>query len=182
MPDLNEHDSRWFTNEHPALRRCWHPVARSTDVTDAPISVTLLGERWCVARLGATLTALPDRCPHRFSPLSAGRVVGDTLECAYHGFRFAADGRCVAIPAVDESVPIPPRAHCRPAHGVTDHLGLVWVAPDAPIVDLPEVPEHDDPGFVRCPLPPLEWRASAAQMTDNFLDQGHFPFLHLRQG
>ncbi len=172
-------NDRWFTNEHPALRRCWHPVARSADVGESPVAVELLGEHWCVVRLNGMLTALPDRCPHRFSPLSAGRVVEGTLECAYHGYRFGPDGHCVEIPAQSPSLPIPPRAHCQPAHGVCDHLGLVWVAIEAPVVDLPKVPEHHDPGFVQCPLPPLDWHASAAQMTDNFLDQGHFPFLHL---
>ena len=172
-------DDRWFTNEHPALRRCWHPVSRSEDVGESPTSVELLGEHWCLVRIGGELSALPDRCPHRFSPLSAGRVVDGALQCAYHGYRFAPDGRCVEIPAQAPSLPIPQRAHCHPAHGVTDHLGLVWIAPEAPLVDLPRVPEHSDPTFVNCPLPVLDWHASAAQMTDNFLDQGHFPFLHL---
>lgn len=172
-------DDRWFTNEHPALRRCWHPVARSAEIGESPVAVELLGEPWCVVRMNGQLTALPDRCPHRFSPLSAGRVIEGVLECAYHGYRFGPDGRCVEIPAQSASLPIPPRAHCQPAHSVTDHLGLVWIAIEAPIVDLPRVPEHHDPTFVHCPLPPLDWHASAAQMTDNFLDQGHFPFLHL---
>jgi phenylpropionate dioxygenase-like ring-hydroxylating dioxygenase large terminal subunit len=111
--------------------------------------------------------------------LSAGRIVGDTIECGYHGYRFRGDGRCVEIPALGPSARLPSRARCEPAHAVTDHLGLVWLAIEEPLVELPQVPEHDDPTFVTCPLPPLEWNASAAQMADNFLDQGHFPFLHL---
>ncbi len=31
---------------------------------------------------------------------------------------------------------------------------LVWLAPEEPIVALPEVPEHDDDVFVNCPLGP----------------------------
>ena len=167
-------------NEHPALRRCWHPVARSSDVTgDGPVAVELLGERWCLVRLGGKLTALRDVCPHRYSPLSAGTVVGDTLRCAYHGFRFAADGTCVEIPAVDPDLPIPARACATAAAGVAESLDLVWLAPEDPITPLPEVPEHNDPSFVICPLPPLDWNAGAAQMADNFLDLGHLPFVHL---
>jgi vanillate O-demethylase monooxygenase subunit len=170
-------------NEHPVLRRFWHPVARSDDVSSNPISVELLGERWCLVRIDGVLAALPDRCPHRFAPLSAGRVVDGTLECGYHGYRFAPDGTCVEIPAIGASVDnggaIPPKANCRAAHSVTDHLGLVWLAPEEPMAPLPEVPEHDDPAFVHCPLPVLDWNAGAAQMVDNFLDQGHFPYLHL---
>ena len=170
---------KWFDNEHPALRQCWHPVARSSDVIDGrPMSVELCGERWCVVRLGGRLAAFPDACPHRMAPLSAGEVVGDTLRCVYHGFRFAADGTCVEIPAVDPALPIPTRAHCRPAAGITESLGLIWLAPEEPIVPLPQVPEHDDSAFVHCPLPPSDWNASAGQMSDNFLDLGHLPFIH----
>ncbi|MDY7100209.1 MAG: Rieske 2Fe-2S domain-containing protein [Actinomycetota bacterium] len=170
----------WMDNEHPALRRCWHPVARVGDLDgDGPLAVTLLGEHWCIVRLGGRLTALPDTCPHRLAPLSAGTVVGDTLQCAYHGYRFDADGTCVDIPALAPGTPIPSRAGCGAAHGVVEHLGLLWLAPEEPLVDLPEVPEHTDPSFVHCPLPVVEWKAGAAQMTDNFLDVGHLAFLHL---
>lgn len=172
--------TEWFTNTHPSLRRTWHPVARSADIADGAVhAVELLGERWCLARIGGTLCALPDECPHRLAPLSAGCVDDGTIACGYHGYRFAPDGRCVEIPAIGPGGAIPPRAHLRPAAMVRDHLGLVWLAPEEPLTPLPEVPEHDDPSFVACPLPPWEWEASAAQMVDNFLDIGHFPFLHL---
>jgi phenylpropionate dioxygenase-like ring-hydroxylating dioxygenase large terminal subunit len=170
----------WFDNESPALRHCWHPVARASDLDDGgPMSVELLGEHWCVVRLGDELAGFRDECPHRLSPLSAGAVVGDTIQCGYHGFRFRADGTCVEIPAVDASLPIPSRANCRPAGGVTEQFGLIWLAPEEPLVPMPEVPEHDDPTFVPCPLPPSDWNAGAAQMADNFLDLGHLPFLHV---
>ena len=172
--------SGWFDNENAALRHCWHPVAFASDLADdRPLAVELLGERWCVARLSGELTAFPDACPHRLSPLSAGIIEGDTLRCAYHGFRFAADGTCVEIPAVRPDLPIPKAAHCATATEVAEHLGLIWLALDAPIAPLPEVPEHADESFVNCPLPAGDWNASAAQMADNFLDLGHLPFVHL---
>ncbi|MEM9039211.1 MAG: aromatic ring-hydroxylating dioxygenase subunit alpha [Actinomycetota bacterium] len=172
---------RWFDNDDPSLRRCWHPVARIEDLdADGPLPVRLLGEDWCVVRLGGRLSAFVDRCPHRLAPLSAGSIVDDTLRCVYHGFRFDGDGSCVEIPAQDSTLPIPARASCDTAAHVAEHLGLIWIAPDEPLVGLPHVPEHDDPTFVSCPLPPSEWKASAGQMADNFLDPGHLAFLHLR--
>jgi phenylpropionate dioxygenase-like ring-hydroxylating dioxygenase large terminal subunit len=59
-----------------------------------------------------------------------------------------------------------------------DHLGLWWVAPDAPIAPLPVVAEDADERFVRVPSPPRPWRADAGRMADNFLDLGHLPFVH----
>ena len=175
---MSDHAREWFGNDHPSLARCWHPVARSSDVTDAPLAVELLGEAWCVVRIDGELAALRDECPHRLTPLSAGRVVDGALQCAYHGYRYGADGRCVEVPSMPDS-PIPARFRCNAAAGVADHLGLVWIAPQSPIVALPEVPEHHDPAFVHVPLPVMEWQAGASQMADNFLDLAHFPFLHL---
>jgi phenylpropionate dioxygenase-like ring-hydroxylating dioxygenase large terminal subunit len=168
----------WFTNVHPSLRRCWHPVARTAELDAGPVQAELLGERYVVARLGGRLLVGPDRCPHRRVPLSLGRVAGDELACAYHGYRFDGIGRCTAIPALGAGAAIPPAAHLRAAGQAREHLGLVWVALDEPLTPLPEVPEHDDPRFTACPLPPVEWRAGAAQMADNFLDVAHFPYLH----
>ena len=44
--------------------------------------------------------AWEDRCPHRGTPFSLGSVEGDSVRCAYHGWRFASDGRCTRIPAL----------------------------------------------------------------------------------
>lgn len=167
-------------NVHPALAACWHPVCRSTDVADgAIVRIRLLGQDWAVARIDGHVVALADRCPHRGSPLSAGCVVDGSVRCAYHGFRFRGDGHCVEIPSLGRSATIPPKADVRAAAAVEERYGLVWLAPEAPLAPIIEVPEWDDPAFVVAPLPDQEWQAGAAQMVDNFLDLAHFPFTHL---
>jgi len=99
-----------LSNTEPALRRSWHPVARSADVGAAPHRVLLLGEAWVLLRTGGELRAFLDRCPHRGAPLSLGTCEGDVLACAYHGWRFGPDGRCVGIPALGPDAAIPSRA------------------------------------------------------------------------
>jgi vanillate O-demethylase monooxygenase subunit len=169
-----------FDNQHPALRRAYHPVCRSTEVPEgAVIRVRLLGEDWAVARIDGRLAALVDRCPHRGTPLSAGCVIDGSLQCPYHGFRYAPDGRCVLIPSQPPETPIPQRVAVPAAHSLAERYGLVWLAPEAPLTDIIEVPEWDDPAFVVAPLPDQQWSAGAAQMTENFLDLTHFPFVHL---
>lgn len=166
-------------NVHPALRRAFHPVCRSSDVPLGTVtSVRLLGEDWAVARTDAGLIAVIDECPHRLSPLSAGCVDGATLRCGYHGYRFAADGTCVEIPALGPSAAIPPKAKVRSAHTVTERYGVVWLAPEEPLTPIVDVPEWDDPAFTVVELPDQSWHAGAAQMVDNFLDLAHFPFTH----
>ena len=78
------------------------------------VQVTLLGEDWAVARIDGAIVALPDRCPHRFSPLSAGCVVDGAVQCAYHGYRFDAAGRCVLVPALGTGRGDPPKANLPP--------------------------------------------------------------------
>jgi phenylpropionate dioxygenase-like ring-hydroxylating dioxygenase large terminal subunit len=166
-------------NTHPALRRAFHPVCRSDDVAEgAIVPVRLLGEHWAVARIDGAIVALPDRCPHRSSPLSAGRVVDGAVQCAYHGYRFDGAGRCVLVPALGAGAAIPPKANLTAAHSTRERYGLVWLAPEAPLTDIVDVPEWDDPHFTVVPLPDQTWNAGAGQMTDNFLDLAHFPFTH----
>ena len=172
-------DVREIDNIHPALRRAFHPVCRSSDVIEGGVvGVRLLDEDWAIARTATGLIALPDRCPHRFSPLSAGCVVGETLRCAYHGYRFDAEGRCVEIPALGPGATVPPKANTRAAHSVVERYGLVWLAPDEPLAPIVDVPEWDDPAFVVVQMPDQTWHAGAGQMVDNFLDLAHFPFTH----
>jgi phenylpropionate dioxygenase-like ring-hydroxylating dioxygenase large terminal subunit len=167
-----------LSNADPALRSWWHPVARAEDVGPAPVRVELLGTPWVVARLADGLAAFVDRCPHRFAPMSAGRVIDGVLECAYHGWRFRGGGGCVAIPALGPDANLPARACLSPAAGIQEKYGLVWIAPDRPRTDVIELPEWGNPRFTLGWLTPRSTPMGAGYMMDNFLDFAHFPFLH----
>jgi 3-phenylpropionate/trans-cinnamate dioxygenase ferredoxin subunit len=49
------------------------------------LGLEVAGRRVVVCRAGGRLFALEDRCPHAFSPLSAGALRGYALECPFHG-------------------------------------------------------------------------------------------------
>jgi vanillate O-demethylase monooxygenase subunit len=61
---------------------------------------------------------------------------------------------------------------------VTERYGLVFLAPETPLVELPPVDSAEDPAFEAVELVPSEARVGAGQSADNFLDFAHFPFLH----
>jgi len=176
---MGEGTGSWLANDDPRLRRAWHPVARVGELGEGPLRVWLLGEPWVLVRLAGELRAFQDRCPHRRVPLSLGAVEDQrVLRCAYHGWCFDATGRCVEIPALGPEAALPPSARLVPAAEVASHLGLIWLAPEPPRVDLPEVPEAEDPAFQRGDLPVRPARCSAGMVLDNFLDFAHFPFVH----
>ena len=89
----------------------WYAAAYSDEITTKPLARTLLDRHVALFRLeNGEPAALIDRCPHRKAPLSKGAVVGTTIECPFHGLRFAANGTCVLIPCQDK---IPPIANVR---------------------------------------------------------------------
>jgi vanillate O-demethylase monooxygenase subunit len=153
-------------------------VARPAEVTEQPLRVLLLGEPWVLYRAGGRIVAFADRCPHRLTPLSIGRCAGGVIQCAYHGWRFDADGRCVEIPALGPGASLPPAARLTRPAGLVEAHGMVFLAPDDPIAPLGSIPEADDPSFEAGELPTLVARASAGLLADNFLDVAHFPFVH----
>ena len=136
--------TRALANTDPALRRCWHPVARTEEVLEQPHGVMLLGEPWVLYRAAGTVRAFADRCPHRHCPLTLGHCEGGVLQCAYHGWRFDESGRCVEIPALGEGATLPPAARLSAAAGVTEAHGIVFLAPETPIAPLGAIPEADD--------------------------------------
>ena len=54
------------------------------------------GHSILLLRAGGEVHALANACPHEGNPLVEGEVLGDVLECAYHGWRFdLATGSCL---------------------------------------------------------------------------------------
>jgi phthalate 4,5-dioxygenase oxygenase subunit len=84
------------------LRRYWQPVALKDELnSNRPIKpVRLLGEDLVIFRDGQGRYGLLDRaCPHRGTDLAFGRLETDGLRCAFHGWKFAVDGKCLETPA-----------------------------------------------------------------------------------
>jgi vanillate O-demethylase monooxygenase subunit len=173
-----------LANISPVWRRAWHPVAHAEDVAaDGAAQVLIAGQAWVIARLDGRLAAFEDQCPHRLAPLSAGSVTRAAdgtarLTCAYHGWRYDAAGRCDLIPALGRQGKVSKRARLRPAHGVAEAYGLIWLAPEEPLAPLPAFPEWDEAGMTRARSRTARTRAGAGQLVDNFLDAAHFPFVH----
>ncbi len=166
---------------HAAERALWHPVARLDQIpADAPLAVRLLGVDLVLWRDAAGgVQALLDRCPHRGTRLSLGRVVEGHVECPYHGWQFAAGGRCVRIPAAPGFEP--PAGHAAESFAARAVDGMAWVrlgpaSDDAAIG--PGLAQTADAGLRTLLCGPYDVATSAPRIVENFLDMAHFGFVH----
>jgi vanillate O-demethylase monooxygenase subunit len=162
----------------PFVRNLWYVAAWSHELTaEAPIGRVIIGEPVVLYRRpDGSPVALEDRCPHRFAPLSLGRVEGDDLRCMYHGLRFGCDGACNEMPARAE----PPRLGVR-VFPVVEKWSWLWVWMGDPArADPARIPDAfglDDPRWVmRADV--MDYDASWELLNDNLCDLSHLDFSH----
>jgi vanillate O-demethylase monooxygenase subunit len=123
------------------LRNAWYVAAWSDDlVEDKLLARTILKESIVLYRKAdGSPAALQDRCPHRFAPLSMGKILpGDRVQCPYHGLEFDQSGACVLNPHGAKN--IPSRARVRSYPVVEKHKAIwIWMGDRAP--DHAKVPD-----------------------------------------
>lgn len=80
----------------------WYPIVSSAAIKlSQPYACRLFNKPFVFFRDSyGQVACLQDRCPHRSTLLSLGRVVNGQLECRYHGWQFDRQGWCVSIPAL----------------------------------------------------------------------------------
>jgi phenylpropionate dioxygenase-like ring-hydroxylating dioxygenase large terminal subunit len=122
-------------------------------------------------------------CPHLGTHLGhGGRMVGNRLECPFHGWQFDRDGNCALVPLADS---IPARARLRPWH-VREINGVVLAWYDAacgpPDWEMPELPERASPEWTAF-HPTRQWviRTHPQEIVENGIDCAHFPHNHAQQ-
>lgn len=161
------------------LRNHWYVAAWSKDVLRGLLPRTLLGEKVVLFRTeDGTAVALTDRCPHRNLPLSAGKLLGDRIQCGYHGLEFDATGAGVNAPG-EPSIP----AWCQVrAFPVAERFGwtFIWMG-DPTLASTETLPAfHHE-------LENPSWGAATGQLLipcgyqlilDNLLDLSHLAYVH----
>ena len=160
------------------LRNQWYVSARSREITREPLMRWICGEPIVFYRTQAgSIAALADRCPHRKYPLSKGQIVGDDIECGYHGLRFGPSGLCTRIPAQNAI----PNGFGTRAYPIIERNNLVYVwigeAEKADASLLHDFFENSDPAWAaECDYNHLE--ANWQLIVDNLLDLTHLTFVH----
>ena len=160
------------------IRDGWYAGALAGQVGRTPLQTWLLGQPIVLFRKPSQeIVALVDRCPHRHAPLSRGTVIGEAIQCRYHGFQFEATGRCIKVPG-EKTVPAALQVQALPT---LEAFGLVWLWPGDPTrADpglLPTFPWADDPTFSTRHAD-ITVNAPSALIVDNLMDLTHVHFVH----
>lgn len=157
----------------------WYVAGWSTDFSDQPVRVTMLEQDIVVFRgSDGQLAALRDLCPHKLLPLSMGRVVGNDIQCGYHGSVFDARGHCVRVPGQ----PIIPKRQCVQRYPLHEAHGVVWLwTGDESLADVQQVfelPQFNDTSWKPHYGDALHIESNYLNVAENLVDPAHVSFVH----
>jgi phenylpropionate dioxygenase-like ring-hydroxylating dioxygenase large terminal subunit len=162
----------------PYLKNAWYAAGWSAELGEKAIARTILDQPIVLFR-GAhgNPLALTDACPHRFAPLSLGRVTGSGIACGYHGLEFDGHGKCVRNPhgkgAVSSALSVR-------SYPLAERYGMIWIwMGDATLADESSIPVLPlDNAGLSWVYGQLHVSANYELVVDNLLDLTHVEFLH----
>jgi vanillate O-demethylase monooxygenase subunit len=160
------------------LRNTWYPIAQSKEVKAVPLARQIAGERLVMYRMtDRTPVVLEDRCAHRAAPLSLGKVLGDTIQCGYHGIEYGADGAATKVPCQAKFSPAT-KVHSYPA---VERWNFIWAwIGEAELADPDTIPNlwwNDHPDW-RGDGDTLFLKCDYRLLIDNLLDLTHETYVH----
>ena len=167
------------------MRQYWLPVGYSWEYEPEgqPQRVRVLGEDLVIWRsLDGTPAFLQSNCPHRGAGFFYGRTEEEGLRCAYHGWKFDADGQCVDMPNEPAESAFKQKVRITAYKGA-DYGGVTWIYMGPNQDDPPGIPQ-----FEWGQIPPenvsyaqkVVYECNWMQALEGELDSTHVYFLHRR--
>jgi phenylpropionate dioxygenase-like ring-hydroxylating dioxygenase large terminal subunit len=163
----------------------WYPMAVGEELTDQPMKVRALNLDFVVFRdESGNARCLSNTCVHRGGSLSGGKIVGDCVQCPYHGWQFDGQGHCHRIPSLGPDAKIPARSRVD-AYPVEEQYGIIFAF-------LGDLSEEERPPLLK----PAEWgqdgwratmqnyqvKCNYERSVENGLDPAHNEFVHSTHG
>lgn len=169
------------TNTTPEFPMGWYSVSRSQELLVGEVkAVQAFDRELALYRTRSGEAVLQDAyCPHLGAHLGVeGRVVGESIRCPFHGWRFGKEGKCEEIPYCDE---IPERARVRTWHTQEKNGEIyVWFHPEntGPQWELPDLPELGHPDWTSPRYAEFLVPAHVQDIAENSCDPVHFQYVH----
>ena len=162
------------------LRAYWQPAALVSELSaDRRVTpIRLLGEDLVLFGTEGGGWGLVSRfCAHRGVDLAFGRVEDGGLRCLYHGWLYAADGRCLEQPAEPEHSRFSEKIRIS-SYPCVERNGIVFAylgagdPPPFPFYDCFTAPEEYTFAFKGL------WECNWLQGVEGGIDPSHVSFLH----
>ena len=165
------------------LRRYWQPIALTSEVTDVPRLIRVLGEELVLfCDRSGRYGLVHKQCPHRRASMEFGVCEDNGIRCCYHGWLFDVDGQILEIPGQPQKIAdLVKRQTSLGAYPVREYHGLIF-AYLGPIELMPEFPIYDTLEIEGQTLVPYraDYHCNWLQVLDAILDPIHTSFLHSR--
>jgi phenylpropionate dioxygenase-like ring-hydroxylating dioxygenase large terminal subunit len=159
----------------------WYIVALSEQLQPHKVlSRTILGEWLAIFRSkDGQPVALQDRCLHRNSRLSAGKICDGNLQCPYHGWVYDGVGNIIAVPAEGDNFQpaTKRRAKCYPTK---EKDGYIYVRlTDKPSEEFTpfSMPYYRESGWETVRVI-NRFANNITNCAENFIDIPHTAFVH----
>ena len=174
-------DSKTPTGEY--LRRYWHPVALTSEVSEVPKEIRILGEDLVIFKTTKGNIGLVHKaCPHRRASMVYGKIEERGIRCCYHGWLFSPEGKILETPGEDPNSK--QAAKLREtfelgAYPIIEFNGLVF-SYLGPMDKIPEFPHYDSfeiPDNISSPYR-IDYNCNWIQVLDAIMDPVHTSFLH----
>lgn len=161
------------------LRNCWYIASWAEELeAGKPLARKILDTPVVLFRdEGGVPHAIFDRCPHRFAPLSMGKVENGNIVCGYHGLAFGGSGACAVNPhgSVLANMSLPSYRVHETHRAIWIWMGEQEKADPALIPDFGLFNEVPDSAFSSGLI---HSGGNYELFSDNLLDLTHADFLH----
>ena len=165
------------------LRRYWHPVSLTSEISETPKEIRILGEDLVIFKTPPGKIGLVHKaCPHRRASMVYGKTEERGIRCCYHGWLFSTDGKILETPGEDSESKVAKKLRDTfklGAYPVIEFKGLVfsYLGPMDKMPDFPHYDAFDIPGNTTSPYR-IEYNCNWIQVLDAIMDPVHTSFLH----
>ncbi|MEH6457680.1 MAG: aromatic ring-hydroxylating dioxygenase subunit alpha [Cocleimonas sp.] len=167
------------------LRRYWHPVHITSELSDKPKLIKIMGEELVLFQdKSGQYGLVHKKCPHRRASLEYGRCDDRGIRCCYHGWQFDIDGTILEIPGEEDTeAGIRVKQNVKlGAYPVKEFKGLLfaYLGPADETPDFPFYDTFDIPDMTMTPYA-APFACNWIQVLDAIVDPVHTAFLHQSQ-